>query len=265
MGPQSWHAHVPDLDTKTLVAIGLGITSLYWLLSTARQWYRLRHIPGPFLNAITSLSSYWWVSRGDFNTFVLGLQETYGEIVRLTPTGVLINDPDALFRINSARSAYNRGGWYESMKFNPWGGTVLTEMDPATHDRRKAKLLVGFSGRSLQNVERRLDTQIALLKHVLEARIAEAATGDEGRGRSAVLDVSRILHYFQIDLITYTGLGESWGDLPMDKDHFKYAHDGTRDVTFVHAAAMVPFFRRILFSDAFLRVFGPSRTDGWLG
>lgn len=203
------------------------------------------------------------MKKADFNTFVLDLRETYGGIVRLAPTAVLIDDPDEARRINSARSVYNRGGWYSSMKFNPWGDTVLTEMNPAHHDKRKAKLIHGYSGRSIHNVERRLDTQITVLKDALKTRIAK--TSVDGQGQTAVLDVGRILHYFQVDLIAYTGLGESWGNLTENKDHHDYLKDSGAAVSNAHSAAMVPFLRWVLFSDVFLRVFGPSRTDGWLG
>lgn len=260
---QTWKLYAFDLDTKAMFGIGLGITVLYWFITVTIQWYRLWHVPGPFLNAITSLYSWWWMKSSDFSTFAVNLREKHGSIVRLTPTGVLIDDPDETWRINSARSAYNRSGWYSSMKMNPWGGTVLTEMDPVSHDKRKAKLIHGFSGRSIQNVERRLDTQIAVLQDVLKMRIAEGAV--DSQKRTAVLDISRILHFFQVDLITYTGLGEVWGDLPQDKDHFNYVQDAIAALSYAHSSAMVPFLRWILFSDAFLRVFGPNRTGGWLG
>lgn len=263
MSSRSWSFHLSDLDAKALIGMGFGLACLYWALSVALQWYRLSHIPGPFLNSITTLRSFWWVKNTDFNTFVLDLQRDYGKIVRLTPTGVMVDDPEVGWHINSARSAYKRSGWYESMKFNPWGGTVLTEMNPVSHDKRKAKLLHGFSGRGLQNVERRTDQQVAALKEVLRARIAQNPI--DSQARTAVLDISRILHYFQVDLITYTGLGESWGNLPKDKDHYNYLQDGTAAVALAHAASMVPFLRWIMFSDTFLRFFGPSRTNGWLG
>lgn len=200
----------------------------------------------------------------NFNTFVLNLQKTYGHIVRLTPTGVMIDDPDELWRINSARSAYIKGDWYASMKFNPWSNnTVLTEMDSVTHDKRKAKLIAGFSGRGIQNVERRLDTQLGVLKDVLRARISEASI--DGQGGTTVLDMGRMLHFFQVDLILYSSLGEAWGNLPRDKDHYDYITVGNEAVANAHSAAMVPFLRRVLFSDFFLRLFGPNPTKGWLG
>lgn len=264
MASQKWTTlHPSDLDPKALIVAALGATVSYWLVSVALQWYRLCHVPGPLLNALTSLHSFWWMKKADFNTFVLDLRKSYGPIVRLTPTGVQIDDPDEVRRINGARSVYNRSGWYASMKFNPWTSTILTEMNSVHHDKRKAKLIHGFSGRSIQNVERRLDTQIALLKDVLKSRIAKAPV--DTQGRTAVLDVGRILHYFQVDLIAYTGLGKSWGNLTDDKDHFDYLRDSGPGVNFLHSAAMVPFFRWIFFSDAFLRLFGPIRTEGWLG
>lgn len=263
MASSQWILGASDLDVKALLVAALGATVSYWLYSVVVHWYSLRHVPGPFITAVTSLYAFWWMKKSDFNTFVLDLRKNYGGIVRLAPTAVLIDDPDEARRINSARSVYNRGGWYASMKFNPWGDTVLTEMSPVHHDKRKAKLIHGYSGRGIHNVERRLDTQIAVLKDVLKTRIEKASA--DGQRRTAVLDVAHILHYFQIDLIAYTGLGESWGNMTEDKDHFDYVKESGAATSLAHSAAMVPFLRWILFSDAFLRVFGPSRTDGWLG
>lgn len=194
----------------------------------------------------------------DFNSFALDIHEKYGNLVRISPTGVAVSDPELLWRVNSARSSYGRSGWYDTMRFNPWGSAVFNEMDIPKHDKRKAKLMSGFSGKGLMDIESNVDTQMTILVDILKRHISQA------KGH-AVVDIGRILQHFQVDLITHAGLGEAWGDLPDDKDHFGWLTEGETLFPFVHSASMVPLLRAIFFSPSFLRFFGPSLTDGWIG
>lgn len=194
----------------------------------------------------------------DFNAVAFDLHEKYGQVVRISPTGLAVSDPECLWRVNSARSKYVRSSWYDTLRFNPWGSTVFNEMDVATHDKRKAKLITGFSGKGLMDIESNVDAQIAILVDVLKRRINQA------KGH-AVVDIGVALQYFQVDLITQAGLGEAWGNLPLNKDHFGWLAEGESLISFVQAASMSPLIRSIFFSTYFLRVFGPSMTEGWLG
>ncbi|RYP55779.1 hypothetical protein DL771_012370 [Monosporascus sp. 5C6A] len=151
----------------------------------------------------------------DFHRIILNIQRKYGKIVRITPNGVVVSDPETLWRINSARSSYTRSEWYASIRFNPYDDSVLSELDTAKHDKRKAKLMSGFSGKGLMDLEGNVDTQLAVLVDVLKSRISQ------GQGQ-AVVDIGRMLQYFQIDLVTFASMGKAWGNLPLDKDHFQY-------------------------------------------
>jgi cytochrome P450 len=228
------------------------------LLSIAVQWYRLSHVPGPFLASITSLWAYRGVSSMDFHSVAKTAQEKYGKIMRITPTDVMISDADTLWRINSTRSTYTRGEWYGSVRFNPYGDSLFSEMDTARHDKRKSKLSSGFSGRGLMNIEGNVDTHIAVLVDELKKKIKE------GRG-SAVVDIGKMLQYFQVDLITSAGLGKEWGNQISNQDHYNYLATGDKLFPLVHRVSVVPILRRIFFSPLFLRFFGSSTTTGWLG
>ncbi|KAI1858987.1 uncharacterized protein JN550_012249 [Neoarthrinium moseri] len=184
--------------TNALVFLGIAVAVVGAVISTARQWFRLSHVPGPFIASITSLWAYRSISRLRFHQTAEDLQKRYGKIVRITPTDVLISDPDTLWRINSARSSYTRGNWYGSIRFNPYGDSVFSELDTAKHDKRKAKLTFGFSGKGLLDIEGSVDQHIAVLVDVLKNRI------NEGNGQ-AIVDMGLLLQYFQVDLITLAG------------------------------------------------------------
>lgn len=246
------------LDVKTLGFIGAAIFSSYFLIATVIQWYRLRHVPGPLVASFTSLWLYPAVKGMDFHHVLHKTQSKYGKITRIAPDAVVVSDPDTIWQINSARSTYPRGGWYHSVRLNPWASSVLNEMDTVKHDKRKAKLAHGFSGRGLMNLEGNINTQIAALVKILKGRT------DQGQGHS-IVDIGHILQYFQVDLVTTAGLGEPWGDLSQNKDQYNYLSDADSIIPFAHAIAMAPPLRRIFYSPIFLSLFGPDTTKGWMG
>lgn len=118
-------------------------------------------------------------------------------------------------------------------RFNPYGESVFSEMDTTKHDKRKSKLIFGFSGKGLMDIESNVDAQIAILVDVLKQKIA-------GGGGNAVIDFGRMLQNFQVDLITLSGMGKAWGNLATDKDHFDYLKSGDETFAFIQSAAMVP-------------------------
>lgn len=107
-------------------------------------------------------------------------------------------------------------------------------MDTNKHDKRKSKLIFGFSGKGLMDIESNVDAQISILVDVLKQKIAG------GGGDHAVIDFGRTLQNFQVDLITLSGMGKAWGNLATDKDHFDYLKNGDESFAFIQSAAMVP-------------------------
>ncbi|RYP93749.1 hypothetical protein DL770_000121 [Monosporascus sp. CRB-9-2] len=195
MNPWNLTGFFATPDSRSLIISSSIIAVLGLIFSTAVQWYRLSHIRGPLLASLTSWWAYLCVRGMGFHPIALDVQRKYGKIVRITPNGVMSSDPETIWRINSARSSYTRSGWYGSLRFNPYGDSVLSEMDTAKHDKRKAKLAFGFSGKGLMDLEGNVDTQLAVLVDVLKSRTSQ------GQGQ-AVVDIGRTLQYFQVDLIT---------------------------------------------------------------
>lgn len=258
MDSSSLYSSFANLTVKELVLFATVLTISAIAISTCVQWYRLKHIPGPFIASFTSLWAYKSVSGMHYHEVIQETHERYGKVVRIAPNDVLVSDPDALWRINSARSSYSRGGWYGGIRFNPYGDSVFSEMNTAAHDKRKSKLFFGFSGKGLMDLEGSVDRQLAVLVDILKQKIRQ------GQGQ-AIVDIGRILQYFQVDLITDAGLGEPWGNMTANKDHHNYLATGDDLFPLVHSISMVPFLRAIFFSPMFLRFMGPGTTSGWLG
>ena len=75
----------------------------YYVVSSFASWFRLRHVPGPFLASF----SYLWLARinllGITSHQLLSLRK-YGSVVRIAPNYVLTEDQAELRCISGARS-----------------------------------------------------------------------------------------------------------------------------------------------------------------
>lgn len=155
-----------NLSSAQLLPLGAGALLFYYVASSFAAWYRLRHIPGPFLASF----SYLWLMRNNF----LGISSTqlvrikkYGSLVRVAPNYVLTDDPVALRRISGARSIYGRDAWWTALRIDPRQDNMLTTMDTAAHDKLKAQTANGYNGRDGVDIEGGIDIQIEKLKDMI--------------------------------------------------------------------------------------------------
>ncbi|KAI1383031.1 cytochrome P450 [Hypoxylon trugodes] len=238
---------IPAVYAVTAAAI------LWYVISTLAAWYRLRKFPGPTLAKFSYLWAYFAMRTGRNQFIMAEQQEKYGKIMRLGPNELMIYDPETLWYINGARSTYRRGGWYDSAKFDPYGHNILSEPDTVTHDKRKAKVMSGYAGKGNVNIEQKVDSQLALLVDVL--RKNHLQEGDN------IVDFSKLIRFFQVDLVTLVGSSEPWGDLPTETDKFDFISLADGMVPFLDSFMMVPYLRNFFASSFFLTLAGPKATD----
>lgn len=200
----TWAYSVPP-GWGALMAAALALFLIYQVATTVLAWRRLRHFPGPPLACISNLWLFFAVASGKCHIHVARAQKKYGKAMRIGPDAIMVYDPETIWRINSARSAYARGQWYEGLRFHPEGNSVLSEISTAVHDKRKANLTGGFAGKGAVDLEADVDSQVAALADYMRAKIRN------GQGNN--FDFSKVIKWFQLDLITLVGLGEAWGDV----------------------------------------------------
>lgn len=204
-----------DVDSIGLVPLGAGALAFCYTLSSFITWFRLRHIPGPFLASF----SYLWLMRNNFlgisSTQLLGLKK-YGSVVRIAPNYVLIDDPAALRRISGARSTYGRDAWWSGLKIDPRQDNMLTTRDTAAHDKLKAQTTNGYNGRDNVNIESNVDTQLEKLKDLI--RRSYISTAAETRKA----DLVWLIRFFTLDVITALAYGEPFGYLDANEDLFGF-------------------------------------------
>lgn len=140
-----------------------AVAVAYLALTTLRSWYRLRHIPGPFLASI----SYLWIARiaaGGRQFWVYrDMPRRYNNapLIRVGPNELSTDDPEVLRRVNGVRSAYARDPWYLAARFDPYHDNVFTILGADAHDRFKAKIAGAYGGRETPALEPGIDDQVS--------------------------------------------------------------------------------------------------------
>jgi hypothetical protein len=244
--------------SASVVALAAAL-AFWYVASSCLAWFRLRKFPGPLLASF----SYAWIARkmrsGRMHRFATEIQRQYGPIVRVGPNELLVYDPDTIWHINGLRSGYGRGGWYEGMRFDPYGHNLFSEPDTARHDARKAQLASAYSTRGGVNFESVVDSQVAVLVDLLERKYTNKP-GDRAVA-TKMMDFGIIAKYFTTDVTTHACMGKPWGDLPTETDMFHFLEDSAAFVPFMHCIGMVPFLRSFFASPFFLALAGPKTTD----
>ncbi|KAI0380665.1 cytochrome P450 [Hypomontagnella monticulosa] len=231
----------------------IALVVCYIAVSIA-SWYRLRVFPGPTLAKFSYLWSILGLRTGRIYRILVEEQDKYGKVMRIGPNELLIYDPETIWRMNGVRSQYGRGDWYAGVKMDPYGDTVLSELDTAKHDGRKAFIASGYAGKGNVKLEEKVDHQLAILVELIKKNYAR-------KGNQKVLDFSQLIRYFQVDLITLSGFGESWGDLTSETDRFDLLSTSDFMIPILAITGLIPIFRDLYTSSFFLRLAGPKTTD----
>ncbi|KAI0505471.1 cytochrome P450 [Xylaria bambusicola] len=243
----------PNISLAIIIAL-CTFAAWYGLLAF-RSWHRLRQFPGPWFASFSYLWGYFAMSTGRMHLRLAEEQDRYGKIMRIGPNELLVYDPQTLCQINNVRSNYDRGAWYNSIQFDPYGHSVLSEPDTAKHDKRKAKLAGGYAGKGAVDLEAKVDSQIAVLVKLLRSKCS-------GKEKSHnIIDFSRLIRFFQVDIVTLAGSGEPWGNLASETDRFDFISIADSFVPFLHSFMMIPTLRDFFASKFFLKLAGPKHTD----
>ena len=227
-----------------------------------QSWYRLRHIPGPFFARI----SYFWhvyayALRGKSGPLYEDIHNRYangGPFVVIAPKYVVTNDPEVLRHVAALRqrNPYTRDDWWKGGRFHPEYENLVCIIDNDEHDKLKAKTASGYSGRETgSQFEPAIDEQIAALTSLLRRKFLSSA--DTIRP----VNISTLMRYFTLDVITRLGYGKSFGHLAEGEDVVGWVSGIDPALRYMSLILDVPWLRSILFSPLGLRLFGPKETD----
>ncbi|ORY68234.1 cytochrome P450 [Pseudomassariella vexata] len=226
---------------------------VWYIISSLRSWYPLRHVPGPTLASF----SYLWVATRVLTGRGAEYENLakYGSLVRTSPRYLVSDDPNVIRHLNGVRSQANRDEWYFGAKFDPKRDHLLSSLKIKAHDKLKAKSAHGYSGRDNVDMEGGVDSQ---LLHFLDI-IRQKYLSDAGTTRP--FDFAHIIRYLTLDTITKVGFSKSFGFMDSKNDLYGYTDSLERTVGWIATAGDVPLLRRLFISPISAYFMAPKPTD----
>ncbi|KJZ71063.1 hypothetical protein HIM_09535 [Hirsutella minnesotensis 3608] len=193
-----------DESTRTtclnLLSIGLWyLVGLFLSILTYRLFlHPLRSYPGP-LGA--RISGMWFTSQvaSERRAFekVENLHEQYGPFVRIGPSALAVNHPDAIETLFGSKSKCFKGDWYDSS--NSLFVTLHSARQKSVHGPWRRLWSGAFGDQQLRSYEGR----IVKVREKLVAKFQASAKAKEA------LDVTEQFHYFNFDVTSDLAFGNS--------------------------------------------------------
>jgi len=148
MGTSIWQIKETSTGRLSLLLAVVSLYLAYLGITTLRQYFRLRHIPGP---RIAGFSKFWLARSLLGGRMHLDLHEAiekYGKDVpftRIGPKEVTTKDPAFMRHMLRVQSTYEKSDWYNALRFNPERDNILSIQDNDLHTTYRAKLAPGVS------------------------------------------------------------------------------------------------------------------------
>ncbi|KAI0593101.1 pisatin demethylase [Biscogniauxia sp. FL1348] len=248
---------VHEIGLGGSVLLGALALVVYYVVSSVVTWYRLRHIPGPFLAKFSYLWLGWASRTGRMAYIYAELSPKYGPLVRVGPNEITTDDPEVVRRISGARSAYGKDTWYIGSRFNPYRDNMLTTVDAHEHDKLKARAAPAYGGRETPDLERDIDRQVTKLVDIIRTNYLWSPEKKD----VPPMDMAKIVSFLTMDVISCAAFGKEIGCLEKQTDMYGFLREVRENWPRVGMAVDVPMVRNILFSPIFLSLFGPKTTD----
>ena len=201
--------------TVLLGTLGFGL--LYYLVTGILSYYRLSHIPGPFLWAWSRLPLIQTHLKGDSYEKFGSLAKTYGKLVRIGPNYVLTSDPDIVRRMNATRSRYTRSNWYMASRFTPGVDNMVSDRDDHNHEIMRKKAAPAYSGKENLRLEQDVDECVLDFVHLIEAKYLTV-----NDNQPVKMELARKAQFFTTDVISLLAFREKFNNLRDDTDNFGY-------------------------------------------
>ncbi|KAI1493642.1 benzoate 4-monooxygenase cytochrome P450 [Biscogniauxia mediterranea] len=232
------HFGLPDwlmllVSLGPLSALTIGVYNLFF--------HPLSHIPGPLWARVSGIPSWYHAYHGDRHVWLWQLFQTYGDRIRPEPDTVLFCDPEAYADIYSVKSNVRRSRFYEALKRNKHESTTLTTIDVAEHARRRRRLNLCFTEKSIRAASE------FIVKHVdrwIDIIVDEI---DGTTGWSASMDFSDRVDGLIFDIMADLSFGKSF-DIKEPGDSYLKAtpHNIAEYMKFYYLMCRSPFLKLLL-------------------
>ncbi|KAK3690236.1 benzoate 4-monooxygenase cytochrome P450 [Podospora appendiculata] len=215
---------------------------VYFVATRIAVWKRMRHIPGP----PGAGWSMWWIARHQISGKMCKHTLTVGEKYATRPR---------LRRIWSVHSGYQRSPWYMGFRVDPRKDYVLTAMDNKEHHRIRAHLLLGYSGKGLDNQEAIIDDQLTKFIALIERKYLSDRSG------LRPMQMGLAFQLLSNDMTAAVEFGKPFGYVEADSDYLGIIATLESMFLSIQMLAMFPPLLALL-SSRLARPFLPQPHDG---
>ncbi|RLL97903.1 hypothetical protein CFD26_105311 [Aspergillus turcosus] len=168
-----------------------------------RTWWRLRHIPGPFLASFTNLYRMSWVPTTRAHLILQDVHRKYGEVVRIGPNMVSFSNPEAIptsdFYVTLR--PYTRSGGALHAVFNTTEEPILKQI--------KTLIAPLFNITNTTTFKPLVDEVLQCIRDRLEERFTAT---------QQIVDMGQWLQFFAFDVMGTMTFSKRYGFLDEGKD-----------------------------------------------
>ncbi|KLO94369.1 putative Benzoate 4-monooxygenase cytochrome P450 [Fusarium fujikuroi] len=228
----------------TIAVSTVLILSLF--ITCVRRYWRLRHIPGPFIASYTDLWAAISVWRGKYyHDTVTQWHAKYGPVVRAGPNRVSFADPNAIPDIYGTSLIYSKSDSYRPMEVMAKGDTmqsIITIRDEKRVTGIKRQIAGGFSQSQWLKQEDQMDATISALL----AQLYKKPTGMD-------IPLRNWLSFWMFDTLTSLAFSKTRGYLQAGVDTDKVFPSAAGRFKHWRTWALAPQLESLLLKNWFMQ------------
>ncbi|GAP83073.2 putative benzoate 4-monooxygenase cytochrome P450 [Rosellinia necatrix] len=224
----------------------IGIVMLLSFVFSANVFYNLffhplAKVPGPVLGRMSGIPSWYYACRGDRHLWLMKQFEIYGNRIRPEPNTVVFRDWEAHVDIYSMKSNVRRSHFYSALNRDAHQSTTLTTIDVGEHARRRKRLSLCFTERSIRA------SSSFVIKHVNRWIQLITEEIDVGSGWSPSIDFSRSINGLIFDIMGDLCFGTSFNIKEPGEDFLKSTpHNIASYMKFHYSMCRFPLLKILL-------------------
>lgn len=191
--------------TAIVLALVAGLMIIATLLSLVLN--PLRHIPGPWLPALSSMPLFWQALGGRKAMWIKQLHQQYGPVILIAPNKVCVSAESGIKQIYSNKASKSHA--YDAFRLKEVKMCIGLLDVKSAHTRRKA-LLPAFSRQNLVQME-------PVIRQHLERFLDWLVKFDE---QGTAVDLFKWYRYLTFDVVADIAFGQQIGMLDGTDTHF---------------------------------------------
>ncbi|KAF4634721.1 hypothetical protein G7Y89_g3383 [Cudoniella acicularis] len=183
----------------------------------ARRFFHLRNIPGPWWACYTRIWLLKTLASEDSPNRYIETNRKYGPLARIGPNHLITTDPEAFRRILAARTNYQRGRWFDSLRLDPHNANLISEREWPRHNRLRQQMAPGYDGKDIKDFEIGIDENLQQWIQYIE----EHGVTHPGQPVKE-FEIGRSIQYLVTDMICRLCFGRALGFIENHTDRHEF-------------------------------------------